>query len=572
MPLTVSPRRPRRGSLALVLVTIAALAVPAVALAARPSTAAPTIDLQILNISDWHGQLDPISGVGGAAVLKAYFDAARAEYAHNLTVTAGDDVGATPPLSNYFEDVPAILAQRMMGIQVGTLGNHNFDSGLGRLQDQIDLAGSTDPSVPGSPFVYVSSNLANRDANISGVADYAIFGYQGVRVAVIGATNEEAPTLNFPGAMGTMTPTDAAAAVMAAKAAAAEEGAKVFIAITHKGVTSFSSGQPQGELIDFANAIEGFDVIFGDHTDIQWSGYINDQYVVENRSKGVSFSKTVLKITRGTGNLLDLDHTFVSPVAASVTPDPGITAMLAPYRALLGPIFSTVVGYSTVAIPRTDSCGGSTSRLCEGLNGNVITDALRDTYDTDFALMNSGGIRAPLTCPTVDSSTDFCPAFTPPPYPITRGQVNTDLPFGNISVTISLTGAQIRAMLENGVSRMPAADGRFPQVSGMCFTYNIEAAAGSRIASAVRQASDGTCTGAPVDLTAATSYTLATNEFVAAGGDSYPVLTGFVSFDLLDQDVSDWISANTPISPVLQGRITCFDPNPGSGNNCPVPL
>src|SRR5687768_4723380 len=103
----------------LALVAIAALAVPAAALAARPPSATPTLDLQILDISDWHGQLDPISGIGGAAVLKAYFDAARAQYAHNLTLTAGDDVGATPPLANYFEDVPAILAQRMMGIQVG---------------------------------------------------------------------------------------------------------------------------------------------------------------------------------------------------------------------------------------------------------------------------------------------------------------------------------------------------------------------------------------------------------------------------------------------------------------------
>lgn len=572
MPLSVSPRSSRRAPLILAIVALAAVVIPGAALAARPPTADRTIDLQILDISDWHGQLDPISGIGGAAVLKAYFDQARAGYTHNLTVTAGDDVGATPPLSNYFEDVPAILAQRMMGIQVGTLGNHNFDSGLERLQDQIDLAASTDPADPGTPFRYVSSNLSNRDANISGVSDYVIFSYRGVRVAVIGATNEEAPTLNFPGAMGTMVPTDSVAAAMAAQAAAAEEGAKVFIAITHKGVTSFDGPNPQGELIDFANGVSGFDVIYGDHTDIQYSGVINDQFVVENRSKGVSFSKTVLTISRGTGDVLERTHAFVSPVAANVTPDAGIAAMLAPYRAQLGPIFSTVVGYSTVAIPRTDSCGGTTSRLCESLNGNVITDAMRETYDVDFALMNSGGIRSPLTCPPVDSPTDFCPAFTPPPFPITRGQVNTDLPFGNIGVKLTLTGAQVKAMLERGVASMPSANGAFAQVSGLCFTYDIALAASSRVTAAVFQAADGTCTGAPVDLTAGSSYTFATNEFVAAGGDGYPVLTGYVSFDFLDQDVSEWLTAEGTISPTIQGRITCADSNGATAPNCPVTI
>ncbi len=77
-------------------------------------------------------------------------------------------------------------------------------------------------------------------------------------------------------------------------------------------------------------------------------------------------------------------------------------------------------------------------------------------------------------------------------------------------------------MLENGVSSMPAANGRFPQVSGLCFTYNIAAPAGSRVTGAVRQAADGTCTGAAVDLTAGSTYTIAENDFMASGGDGYP--------------------------------------------------
>ena len=308
MPVTLSgSARRRRGPIILAVLAIAALLVPAGVLAAR-AIPGPTVDLQILDVSDWHGQVDPVNGVGGAAVLKAYFDAERATSPNNLTITAGDDVGATPPLSNYFEDVPAILSERMMGIQVGALGNHNFDSGLTRLQSQIDLAGSTDPSVQGSPFRYVSANLSNRDANISGVRDYAIFKYKGVNVAVIGVTNEEAPSLNFPGSMGTMVPTDSVAAAMAAKAAATLDGANVFVAITHKGVTSFSAGQPQGELIDFANGVSGFHLIVGDHTDVQWSGTVNGQFVFENRSKGVSYSKTKFTFHRGTGAIVAMSR------------------------------------------------------------------------------------------------------------------------------------------------------------------------------------------------------------------------------------------------------------------------
>ena len=96
--------------------------------------------------------------------------------------------------------------------------------------------------------------------------------------------------------------------------------------------------------------------------------------------------------------------------------------------------------------------------------------------------------RAALTCPPTDSPTDFCPSFIPPPFPITRGQVLTVLPFGNVAVTLTVNGAELKTMLENGVSSMPGVNGRFPQVSGLCFTYNIENPVGSRVLSAVRQA------------------------------------------------------------------------------------
>jgi len=118
---------------------------------------------------------------------------------------------------------------------------------------------------------------------------------------------------------------------------------------------------------------------------------------------------------------------------------------------------------------------------------------------------------------------------------------------------------------------MPSAQGRFPQVSGLCFSYNIEAPAGNRVTNAVRQAADGSCTGAAIDLTAGSTYKIAENDFMSSGGDGYPnFFSRATTQDIMDQVVADYITANSPISPVIQARIHCIDANPGVGNDCPA--
>ncbi len=545
-----------RKVLALLVVVVTLFSVTGVAAAPPPAT----INIQIVNVSDWHGQLDPLvvgtTQVGGAAALAAYFQAERAANPNTLTLTAGDAVGATPPVSSFFGDVPTITAMNMMGFQVDTFGNHNFDGGIAHLQSQIDLA----------DFQYVSANLQNRDANLSGVTDFEIFNLGGVKVGVVGLTNPEAPTLVFPGNFGTITPTDTVAAALKARGAAKDAGAEIVIVICHMGVTGFDgNGAPFGPLIDFAKAVnkdgkknQKIDVIVGDHTDIQFSGIINGALVYENRSKGLTYARAVLTVDAGNHKILNQAVTFVTPNVASVTPDPAIAAMITSYRTQLAPFLNVLVGSATRVIPRADACGQAAGRTCESLVGNVTTDAMRNTYGVDFSITNSGGLRANLTCPTTDSPTDFCPAYTPPPYPITRGQVLTVLPFGNVVVTLSINGAEMKTMLERGVSAMPAVDGRFAQVSGLCFNYNISAPVGSRVTGAVRQAIDGSCTGAPVDLTAASTYTIAENDFMANGGDGYPNFASrMVTRGIMDQVLADYITAAGTISPSIQGRIVC---------------
>ena len=134
------------------------------------------------------------------------------------------------------------------------------------------------------------------------------------------------------------------------------------------------------------------------------------------------------------------------------------------------------------------------------------------------------------------------------------------LPFGNVVFTVDISGAELKTFLENGVSFMPAANGRFPQVSGLCFTYEISAPVGSRVTGAVRQAADGSCTGAAVDLTAASTYKIAENDFMATGGDGYPnVLRRGTTQNIMDQVLADYIASRpgTQISPSIQGRVFC---------------
>jgi 2',3'-cyclic-nucleotide 2'-phosphodiesterase (5'-nucleotidase family) len=144
----------------------------------------------------------------------------------------------------------------------------------------------------------------------------------------------------------------------------------------------------------------------------------------------------------------------------------------------------------------------------------------------------------------------------------------TVLPFGNVVVTLQVDGAELKTLLENGVSRMPNADGRFPQASGLCFTYDIASPAGSRVKGAVRQAADGTCSSAPITLTSSSTYTVAMNDFMASGGDGYLALSSRVTTrDRMDQVVAQYITANPRLSPAIQGRITCTSSGPVV---CPV--
>jgi 2',3'-cyclic-nucleotide 2'-phosphodiesterase (5'-nucleotidase family) len=536
-------------------------------------------EITILDISDYHGQLVPLSEtadtvgpsftIGGSAFLKPWFDVYRAEAASvgegeeedeftSITVTSGDAVGATPPISSFFGDTPTIEMMNLMGFDADGLGNHNFDKGQSYLRNTL---------IPLADFKYLSANVVdNKGKTPRQWKPSRVFEFEGVTLGLIGFTNEDAPTLVFPNSFDPFHVSPALAAVNAEAVRLKNKKVNVIVAMGHLGATAGTLTSPTGPLVDLADGVSKVDVVIGDHTDFQvLATRPNGVLVVENRSKGIRFTRVRLVFDKTTKTVVYKTADFHKPWNIGVTPDPAIQAEIDALNAQLAPIFNTVVGDSTRAIPRADACGNGAGRTCESLVGNVAADSMRAKYSSigvDFAITNSGGLRADLTCPTTDNASDFCPpALYPFPagtFPITRGQVLTVLPFGNIVVTLTVNGAELKTMLENGVSAMPAVNGKFPQVSGLCFTYNISALAGSRVTGAVRQAADGSCTGAPIDLTSASTYKIAENDFMVAGGDGYPVFTSRATTqDIMDQVLADYIIAQGTLSPAIQGRIVC---------------
>ena len=199
------------------------------------------------------------------------------------------------------------------------------------------------------------------------------------------------------------------------------------VAFGHLGATAGTLTTPVGPLVDLADNVTNVDAVLGDHTNFQvLATRPNGVLVTENLSKGVRFTR--VRIVVLDDGVIYKTADFHRPWNIGVTPDAKIQARIDELNAKIAPELNEQVGTSSRAIPRSDQCGRVDGRLCESLIGNVVTDSLRTAFPAaspaiDFAITNSGGLRDALTCPTTDNASDFCPSFTPPPFPITKGQV-----------------------------------------------------------------------------------------------------------------------------------------------------
>ncbi len=339
-----------------------------------PTDTAPpkgTADVQLLTISDWHGQLeaydetDRTTGVttklSGVAALSSYFKAARAANPLTLTMTAGDAFGATTLLSTYgsatLPDEPAVKALNFLKLDFDTFGNHNFDRGIAHLKSLMELA----------TYKYVSTNLTNVTTELGTKVStpYHLVdvgtGDKLVRVGILGVTNGDAASLVFPGRMGTITVSDPVLGANAAAVAARKAGANVVVALTHMGATGKdAAGKPTGPVIDYAKALTGVDVVVADHVDLAVNEKIGTALVVQNRGKGRTFAKITMKVEAGA--LKDVSAVLTDAVAAYVH-DPG----------RLNEKHATATCSSTVACPTGYACATTTCEKTCATNSDCAT-------------------------------------------------------------------------------------------------------------------------------------------------------------------------------------------------------
>lgn len=493
------------------------------------ATPAPVTMVTILNFSDWHGNLRPSrppsvrEDLGGAAYLQAYFKQRASRALNAFVMTAGDEVGATPASSSLLGDYPAIEALNRMKVAANTFGNHNFDRGVEHMRNLASRA----------RYPYVAANLRDPDGATPEwfQRSTVLNTVEGVRLGVTGAINPDAPQLVIAGGLGNlrvMSMDETAAALNAEAASLRASGIGTVIALVHMGAT----GPGSGPLFDLAARLRGVDLLIGDHTTLAANQPAKDAdgkpiYVIQSLRNGWSFTVADLTIETVTGRTLSVDAVSSPTSTRLIAPDPEMEAFIAHVEKQSAAQRQEVVGTSTVPLPQNLG-------LAEANQGNLVTDAVRQRYGVDFAIQNSGALRAGFT---KDQRSDGL-------YPITRGDVLTVLPFGDVVVTVEVSGTELKTMLENGVGAVPEMNGRFPQISGFKFGYHTLRPPGLRVAW-VRWPD-----GRDVDLGPDARYTIAINAFMAGGGDGYGPFNGREhTREPLDQVVTEYIQANSPVSP-----------------------
>jgi 2',3'-cyclic-nucleotide 2'-phosphodiesterase (5'-nucleotidase family) len=472
-------------------------------------------NVQFLEFSDFHGAVEKTSSAIGAAALTTAFAANRTTVPSTFVVSAGDNIGGSPILSAAFADVPTLKALDAMDVDVSALGNHEHDRPIPALREAIDQTHVT----------WVTSNydtLAPLQGKSNGVASSTVRTRAGIRVGFVGMNVSDLAELVMPGRLNygrdlrrELVVQQKTKAVQKLVNELRADGVSLVVLLAHEGWDASINGAAIGPIIDIANAVHGVDVIFGAHTHLKYGSLIKGVPVVEVPNSGQMYSRVIVCLDTATGKTVGSDIDFVTKTdVAAVPDDPAVAAMISSYAAQLGPRLDAVVGTVSGVFPR----GGTppVERSGETPMGDLVADAVRARYDTDFAILNGGSIRDTMPSSTYVPDN---PALRRPgpgttgPYDVTLGDVQSVLPFGNNAATTTITGSGLWAALENGVSGWPT-DGRFPQVSGLRFAFDPSRAVGSRI-TAVSKA-DGT----PIAHDG-TTYSVTTIDYMVYGGDGY---------------------------------------------------
>ncbi|MER6916842.1 bifunctional metallophosphatase/5'-nucleotidase [Streptomyces sp. NPDC000594] len=550
-----------------------------------------TVDVQLLSFNDFHGHLQPPTGsggrvthtnpdgttrtidAGGAEYLATHLREARKGKRYSVTAAAGDLIGATPMLSGLFHDEPSVEALNQLDLDVSSVGNHEFDEGakeLARIQNGgcHPTEGCYEPGrkFKGAEFPYLTSNVTHEKNGRPLLDPYFIWEKNGVRIGFVGVTLEGTPDIvNAEGIKGLKFRDEVESINKYAKILE-RKGVKAIVALLHEGGSPASSSYNyncdspgpgdgiSGPIVEIAkNVSPQVDAMVTGHTHQAYACTIPDpsgkpRMVTSAASAGRLYTDTTLTYDRRTR---DVVRTAVQSANHVVTRDvpkaPDMTRLIDRWNTLAGPIANRPVGHIAADIENPLS-------EAERPLGNLIADAQlaalspADKGGAQLALMNPGGIRAPLTRAASGAEGDGV---------VTYGEAFTVQPFTNMMNVVDLTGAQLLTTLRQQVSGSNQGSPKILQVSkGFTYTLDMTKAGADRIVTdSVR------LNGEPIDP--ARTYRVAMNEFLTGGGDGFSVLkehtnklVGASDLDVFIDYLAKNSSATAPLAPPALGRIT----------------
>ncbi|KGM14196.1 ExeM/NucH family extracellular endonuclease [Cellulomonas bogoriensis] len=520
----------------------------------EPADAGDTVEIDILGINDLHGRIEAAPPAAGVAVLAGAVDAFREQNPNTLFASAGDNIGASTFTSFVLGDKPTLDALNAMGLDVTSVGNHEFDLGRTDLDDRV---------IPASQFPHLGANVYDRATGEPAYDDHWITEVDGVRVGFIGAVTEDLPTLVSPAGIESLEIRSIVDEVnrVAADLTDGDESngeADVLVLLVHEGpvtgdVADATDDSAFGQIA--TGVSPEVDVIFAGHThrvhahELPVDGWPEGlgRPVVQAGQYGEHLARVTLTVDRTTGDVVE-NAAEVLPLVVDGEPaypaDEEVAAIVAEAVELADEVGAQPLGQVTAGLARAQQANGQENRGGESTLGNLVADVQRwATQDagTQIAFMNPGGLRADLPYTTGGEHPDGT---------ITYRQAATVQPFANTLVTMELTGEQVVAVLEEqwqpeGSSRPFLKLG----VSGLTYTYDPTAARGERITRVLVD-------GEPLDLQA--GYTVVANSFLAAGGDNFATLAQ--GADVRDsgrvdlQAFVDYMDQMSPVSPDLAQR------------------
>ena len=485
--------------------------------------------VQVLQLSDLHGAIE-VGGSFGAALLTSNWAADRTANAATVAISTGDNIGAAPPISTEFEELPTIETLNFAKLDVSIFGNHEHDRNIDHVNKVIGA----------SDFQWVVSNYSAGALDVlkSGskqAKNYIIIERGGVKIGIVGSNTPETIEQVFPGnldykdasgAKKTIIIDPGVAGINAAIVEAKAAGADIVIAGLHQGWLENADGTAKGQLNTLASQIKGAAAIYGGHSHQTYASVIPGNTRVaptvlgQTRNSGVEYTRTQICIRGGKVVGQSIQHVLraAAPtintgiVSTITTQDVAAAAMVKKYKDQLSAKLDVKIGQVSGTFPR----GGTPAveRSGETPMGNYIADLMRAKYKTDFAIQNGGGIRDTFPARTYIPAATGLVRTGAGPLDVTLGDAFTVFPFGNQIATTVVTGANLWKALENGVGGNFPGDGRFPQVSGLKYSFDASKPIGSRIVEVTKL--DGTAIAKD-----SKEYTLTTLDFLIYGGDGY---------------------------------------------------